>query len=166
MNKELSSMLADMRVRLEGAKKCAACGCKLAAKEAVEAGDGKLLCEGCYEKMEADAELGAMELESKDSCECESACACESVEESLAESINPYLQELRLIFTEKKSEKVSMKVGSGERFLALVQQLKDREDVDDPVALAAWIGRKKYGSKFDKLAAKGRKRAMKAKKKA
>lgn len=50
------------------------------------------------------------------------------------------------------------KVGSGERFKTLVKNLKMREAaVQDPKALAAWIGRKKYGKdKFQKLSAKGR----------
>lgn len=47
------------------------------------------------------------------------------------------------------------KLGSGARFKALVKKVKSK-------ALAAYIGRKKYGkSKFQKLAAKGRKGAKK-----
>lgn len=48
-------------------------------------------------------------------------------------------------------------LGSGERFEQLVQQLK-RKGVKDPEALAAWIGRRKYGKSFDELARKGRKK--------
>jgi hypothetical protein len=49
-------------------------------------------------------------------------------------------------------------LGSGERFKQLTSQLK-RRGVKDPAALAAWIGRKKYGKKrFQDLAQKGRKR--------
>jgi hypothetical protein len=55
------------------------------------------------------------------------------------------------------------KLGSGGRFAALVKKLKMKEDGDgvkDPAALAAWIGRKKYGKeKFQKMAAAGRKEA-------
>lgn len=47
------------------------------------------------------------------------------------------------------------KLGSGGRFAALKNKLKDK--VSDPAAVAASIGRKKYGKKkFQKLAAKGR----------
>mgnify|MGYP001193189012 CR=1 FL=1 len=48
-------------------------------------------------------------------------------------------------------------LGSGERFKQLTEQLK-RKGVKDPEALAAYIGRKKYGKqRFQKLAQKGRK---------
>lgn len=50
------------------------------------------------------------------------------------------------------------KVGSGSRFKALTKKLK-KKGVRDPKALAASIGRKKYGKKkFQKMAAKGRKK--------
>lgn len=50
-------------------------------------------------------------------------------------------------------------LGQGGRFAALKQKLAKR-GVKDPAALAAWIGRKKYGKeKFQKLAAKGRRAA-------
>jgi len=46
-------------------------------------------------------------------------------------------------------------LGSGERFKKLVGEL-EKKGVKDPKALAAYIGRKKYGkAKFQKLAAKG-----------
>jgi hypothetical protein len=49
-------------------------------------------------------------------------------------------------------------LGTGERFKQLTAKLR-RRGVDDPEALAAWIGRKKYGKKrFQELAQKGRKR--------
>jgi len=49
-------------------------------------------------------------------------------------------------------------LGTGERFKQLTATLK-RRGVKDPEALAAWIGRKKYGKKrFEELAQKGRKR--------
>jgi len=48
--------------------------------------------------------------------------------------------------------------GSGENFKKLAADLK-KKGVKDPKALAAWIGRKKYGKKrFQAMAAKGRKR--------
>jgi len=50
------------------------------------------------------------------------------------------------------------KLGSGTRFRRLKEKLA-REGAEDPGALAAWIGRKKYGKKrFQKLAARGRSR--------
>lgn len=51
------------------------------------------------------------------------------------------------------------KLGTGKRFKTLSRKLaaKGAKDSD---ALAAWIGRKKYGKKrFQELAAKGRKRS-------
>ena len=48
-------------------------------------------------------------------------------------------------------------LGSGERFKKLAAKLS-REGVEDPKALAASIGRRKYGKKrFQALAAKGKK---------
>jgi hypothetical protein len=52
----------------------------------------------------------------------------------------------------------SAPLGSGERFRRLTAELKQR-GVKDPEALAAYIGRKKYGAKkFQQLAAKGKRR--------
>jgi hypothetical protein len=49
------------------------------------------------------------------------------------------------------------KLGSGKRFKNLTKKVKSP-------ALAAWIGRKKLGAKrFNALAARGRKRALKKK---
>jgi hypothetical protein len=49
-------------------------------------------------------------------------------------------------------------LGSGARFSALTAQLAKKPGVQDPKALAAAIGRKKYGaSKMASMAAKGRK---------
>lgn len=49
------------------------------------------------------------------------------------------------------------KLGSGARFKALTKKLKGN-GATNPAALAAYIGRKKYGKKkFAKLSAKGRK---------
>jgi hypothetical protein len=51
-----------------------------------------------------------------------------------------------------------MKVGGGGRFAKLKRKLKGK--VKNPGAVAAAIGRKKYGKKkFQSMAAKGRKRA-------
>lgn len=50
-------------------------------------------------------------------------------------------------------------LGSGERFRALVAKLRARGGVENPEALAAAIGRKKYGKKrFQALSVAGRKR--------
>lgn len=52
------------------------------------------------------------------------------------------------------------KLGSGKRFAALKRKIGSRKGVRNPGAIAAAIGRKKYGAKrFAKLAAKGRSRA-------
>jgi hypothetical protein len=51
---------------------------------------------------------------------------------------------------------VKYKLGSGKRFAALKGQLKGK-GIKNPDALAAWIGRKKYGkAKYAKLSAAGR----------
>ncbi len=56
-----------------------------------------------------------------------------------------------------------MRLGGGGRFEKLVGQL-EKKGVKDPAALSAAIGRKKYGkSKFQSLAAKGRRRALREK---
>lgn len=56
--------------------------------------------------------------------------------------------------------KKSMKLGGGGRFQKLEKSLKGK--VSDPAAVAASIGRKKYGKeKFQQMAAKGRKRSTK-----
>lgn len=48
------------------------------------------------------------------------------------------------------------RLGSGERFRAVVGDLV-RRGAKDPAALAAWIGRKKYGKeRFQRLAEAGR----------
>lgn len=50
------------------------------------------------------------------------------------------------------------KLGTGQRFAALSKQL-EAKGARTPGALAAWIGRKKYGSKrYAQLSAQGRKR--------
>lgn len=58
------------------------------------------------------------------------------------------------------AKKKSMKLGGGGRFQKLEKSLKGK--VSDPAAVAASIGRKKYGKqKFQQMAAKGRKRSSK-----
>jgi len=48
-------------------------------------------------------------------------------------------------------------LGSGERFKQLTRKLA-AQGAENPKALAAWIGRRKYGkARFQQLAAKGRK---------
>lgn len=50
------------------------------------------------------------------------------------------------------------KLGSGKRFETLVEAIAKRGNVDNPEAVAAAIGRKKYGTKkMSKMAAKGKK---------
>lgn len=58
------------------------------------------------------------------------------------------------------AKKKSMKLGGGGRFQKLEKSLKGK--VSDPAAVAAAIGRKKYGAKkFQEMAAKGRRRSSK-----
>lgn len=50
----------------------------------------------------------------------------------------------------------SMKLGGGGRFKALVKKLAAKPGITNAKAVAASIGRKKYGKKkFQKMAAKG-----------
>lgn len=52
-----------------------------------------------------------------------------------------------------------MKLGQGGRFAKLEGEIAAKGGVDNPAAVAASIGRKKYGkAKFAKLGAKGRKK--------
>lgn len=54
----------------------------------------------------------------------------------------------------------SMKLGGGGRFQALKGKLSKREGVDNPGALAAYIGREKYGAKkMGQMSAAGRMRS-------
>ncbi len=54
------------------------------------------------------------------------------------------------------------KLGSGERFARLKTSIARRGNVQDPEAVAAAIGRAKYGNKrFQRLSARGRARAAK-----
>ena len=57
-----------------------------------------------------------------------------------------------------KKYKVTGKLGSGSRFAKLKRTLS-RKGIRNPGALAAYIGRKKYGAKkMAKLSARGRRR--------
>lgn len=57
----------------------------------------------------------------------------------------------------------SMRPGGGGRFAALKKKLS-KKGVKNPAALAASIGRKKYGTaKFQAMSTRGRKRAVKKK---
>ncbi len=54
---------------------------------------------------------------------------------------------------------MAAKLGSGERFKHLARTLNRRKGVSNSKALAAYIGRKKYGkSKFQAMAARGRRK--------
>jgi hypothetical protein len=58
----------------------------------------------------------------------------------------------------------SMRLGGGGRFQKLERTLGHRSNVTDSAALAAYEGRKKLGkAKFQELAARGRRRAARAK---
>ena len=58
----------------------------------------------------------------------------------------------------KPGLKKKPKLGTGKRFKQLSSKLK-KKGAKNPKALAAWIGRKKYGpKKIAKLSAKGKKR--------
>jgi hypothetical protein len=60
------------------------------------------------------------------------------------------------------ANKKSMRPGGGGRFKKLVAELEEEGDVDNPRAVAASIGRKKYGTKkFNKMAKTGKVRAKK-----
>lgn len=51
------------------------------------------------------------------------------------------------------------KLGTGARFKALTRSIAAQGNADDPAAVAASIGRKKYGAeKMAKMAAAGRKK--------
>ena len=60
----------------------------------------------------------------------------------------------------KKSPSKMPKLGTGERFAKLTKSIAARGNVENPAAVAAAIGRKKYGAeKMQKMAAAGRKRS-------
>jgi len=62
----------------------------------------------------------------------------------------------------EEHEKVMKKTppGEGGRFAHLKKVLGKRKKIKTPGALAAWIGRRKYGqARFQKMAARGRRRS-------
>ena len=72
--------------------------------------------------------------------------------------------------SKRKGKGRKPKLGTGARFKALKKKLgkkrKGKKKIKDPGALAAAIGRKKWGAKrFAKLSAAGRKRAARRRKK-
>ncbi len=57
-----------------------------------------------------------------------------------------------------KAKAKKPKLGTGARFRALESELSKKQGIKNPAALAASIGRKKFGAKkFGKLSAKGKK---------
>ena len=66
--------------------------------------------------------------------------------------------DFRITAIEEEKKNTNPRLGSGKRFAALERKLAARGDVSDPRAVAAAIGRRKYGkAEFQKLAARGRK---------
>ena len=68
-----------------------------------------------------------------------------------------------------KKYKPKGKLGTGVRQKQLVRHLKKRKGkkkVKDPNALASWIGRRKYGKRYNEWAQAGRKRAALKRKRA
>ncbi len=62
-----------------------------------------------------------------------------------------------MVFTDEQRAFLIEKLGDGSRFKKLVKKLSAKGS-RDPKALAAYIGRKRYGkAKFQQMAAKGRK---------
>lgn len=53
-----------------------------------------------------------------------------------------------------------LRLGSGKRFENLSEELEEK-GIDDPEALAAWIGRRKYGKRrFQEMSTRGRRRQL------
>ena len=62
----------------------------------------------------------------------------------------------------KSTTKKQPEVGSGKRFEKVKKEIEKKDDVKDPAAVAAAIGRKKYGAKrMAELAVAGRKKKKK-----
>jgi len=65
---------------------------------------------------------------------------------------------IKIARRKRTTRKKKPPLGTGQRFNQLKRQLS-KKGVKNPEALAAWIGRKKYGkTRYQKLAAKGRRR--------
>lgn len=129
MNADVNKILGAIRLQLEGA----------AMQRAPKM---EMKCEGCGCEMSAD--------EAKDMGDGEMLC-----EECWAEMSD-------MAGAEETEEAVEVEGGemaeAGAKFKKLVKAFKKRGDIEDPAALAAFIGRKKYGAKkFAKMAAAGRK---------
>lgn len=61
----------------------------------------------------------------------------------------------------KRGKQVRFKLGTGNRFKALTSKLGQNPKIKNPAAVAAAIGRKKYGSKkMNSMARKGKKNLM------
>lgn len=70
---------------------------------------------------------------------------------------NPVFSDITTTTREGRSKMAKPKLGSGARFAALKNKIAKRGDVRNPAAVAAAIGRAKYGKeRFQKLAAKGK----------
>jgi hypothetical protein len=75
----------------------------------------------------------------------------------MAGGVNESVDVPRRRVRERSTGMAKAKLGSGKRFAALKGKLAGRKGVKNPGALAAYIGRKKYGAKrFARLSAKGR----------
>ncbi len=60
-----------------------------------------------------------------------------------------------------RKDKKRPPLGTGERFRQLVESIKKRGSSYDPRAVAAAIGRRKYGKRrFQEMATRGRRRAV------
>lgn len=90
--------------------------------------------------------------------------AGEALDESFFETEFDSLDTPELLALEAMVELlVAGELEEGARFTALVSKLKKRGGVRNPAALAAWIGRKKYGAeKFQQMSAAGRKKHAEA----
>lgn len=76
-----------------------------------------------------------------------------SEEEKTSENVDPYVD----AFQDELEKLAKAKLGSGARFKALKGKIARKGGVRDPGAVAASIGRKKYGTKrFQQLAAAGK----------
>lgn len=106
-------------------------------------------------EINASLEALAQRLEGKGQ-KCD-VCGCELMSEEAVEG--PKGQMLCEQCASEMGESQQLEAKSGAKFKKLVKMLKARGGVEDPAALAAWIGRKKYGAKkFAQMAAAGKKK--------
>lgn len=81
-----------------------------------------------------------------------------SIQPSKMKSMKPMNALAQARQAQKPGKKSAPKLGSGARFAALKAKLAAKGKVSNPGAVAASIGRKKYGNaKMQSMAAKGRK---------